>query len=208
MNSEIVSKVKKIKESLPEVEVKLKNKKDKLKESKLYLNIIKTIPIPYLVNHENLRLLERINQLEMEKKERSDGSLLIRANNSESIIDKTMKDEMSGNTIDRMDISRIAANRSLINRKKNQNVNNQSINITEMIEDNELLKEKFENLKTLKDKLKLSKKENKFMSNKIAQMNTLFFNLTKIFTEGVHEISKELLKIHEIQLDKIVQSKT
>jgi hypothetical protein len=132
----------------------------------------------------------------------------MKANNSESLmIDKTIKEEMNNYTIDRMDISRIAANRSLINRKKGQNPNNQSINISELLEDNEILKEKFEHLKALKDKLRLSKKENKFLSNEIAQINTLFFNQTKIFTEGIHEISKELLKIHEIQLDKIVQSR-
>ncbi len=117
-----------------------------------------------------------------------------------------MKEEIIGNTIDRMDISRIAANRSLINRRKGQNPNNQSINISELIEDNESLKQKFENLKILKDKQRLSKKENKFLSNEIALLNTVFFNQTKIFTEGIHEISKELMKIHEIQLDKIVHS--
>ena len=33
------------------------------------------------------------------------------------------------------------------------------------------------------------------------------FILSKIYNEGFHEISKELLKVHEVQLEKLVSSK-
>lgn len=103
--------------------------------------------------------------------------------------------------------SRTLKNRKLINATGNSYVNNMSINITELLEESDHLKEKFEYLKNLKEKFKLGKKENKYLSNEVAKLNSLFFNLGKIFTEGSQEIQKELLKIHEIKLDKIVQSK-
>jgi hypothetical protein len=82
-----------------------------------------------------------------------------------------------------------------------------SINITELIEENENLKEKFSKVKILKDKLRNTKREKRFLCNEIASLNSKCYNITKIFTEGMHELSKELLKINEMQLDKIVQSK-
>ncbi len=84
---------------------------------------------------------------------------------------------------------------------------NQSINITEIIDENDYLKEQYENLQKYKEKLKHTKKENKYLSSEVSVLNAQYFFLSKIFTEGIHELTKELLKIHEIQLDKIVQSK-
>lgn len=165
------------------------------------------------MNHENLRLMERINQLENEKKEKSDGnSILIKVNSMEPSFDEklTKMDEMTyiNELNSKLPLYKSMAGRMNGNNNNNSNsINNQSINITEIIEDNDYLKEKFENLKILKEKLKLTKKENKFLSTEIANMNTQSFYLAKIFTEGFHELSKELLKIHEIQLDKVVQSK-
>jgi len=147
-------------------------------------------------------LLEKIKELENEKKEKSDASLHIKNNNSESMQD------MSGYIMDQSN-SQIQNSRTLKNRKliNASNMNNMSINITELIEESDHLKEKFEYLKNLKEKFKLGKKENNYLSNEVAKLNSLFFNLGKIFTEGSQEIQKELLKIHEIKLDKIVQSK-
>ena len=84
---------------------------------------------------------------------------------------------------------------------------NRSINITELISENENLKEKFHNLKKLKNKFSLIKKEQRYLSNEVAQLNTKYFHLSKLFTEGMHELSKELYKIHEIQLDKVINKK-
>ncbi len=38
-------------------------------------------------------------------------------------------------------------------------------------------------------------------------MNTECFTYKKIFNEGIHEIGKELLKLHEMQLDKVINNK-
>jgi len=81
------------------------------------------------------------------------------------------------------------------------------LNITEVVEENGEMREKFEKISLLKEKLRKLKKENNFLSSKMNEINSDIFILTKLFTEGSHEISKELLKIHEIQLDKIVTSK-
>ncbi len=152
-------------------------------------------------------MLEKIKELENEKKEKSDASLNIKNNNSESIL----KEDMSAYIIDQSNSqiqnSRTLKNKKLINATGNSNINNMSINITELIEESDHLKEKFEYLKNLKEKFKLGKKENNYLGNEVAKLNSLFFNLGKIFTEGSQEIQKELLKIHEIKLDKIVQSK-
>ena len=38
-------------------------------------------------------------------------------------------------------------------------------------------------------------------------MNTESFTYKKIFNEGIHEIAKELMKLHEMQLDKVINNK-
>jgi len=70
------------------------------------------------------------------------------------------------------------------------------------------LKEKFQNLKNLKYKLSQTKQVHRNISNQIGVLNTKYFCWSKLFTEGMHEISKELFKIHEIQLDKMITSKS
>ena len=121
-------------------------------------------------------MLEKIKELENEKKEKSDASLHIK-NNSESIL----KEDMSGYIMDQSNSqiqnSRTLKNKRLINATGNSNMNNMSINITELIEESDHLKEKFEYLKNLKEKFKLGKKENNYLSNEVAKLNSLFFNL-------------------------------
>jgi len=142
--------------------------------------------------------MEKINQLETEKKSYDKSSITKNGYNEGSYDEKniTRQDDMSN----------LIGNYKTSSKMRNESVNNQSINITDFIDDNEYLKEKFENLKKFKDKLKLNKKENKFLGNEISNLNKQYFYLSKIFIEGLHELSKELLKIHEIKLDKIVQS--
>ena len=86
--------------------------------------------------------------------------------------------------------------------------NSSILNITEVVEENDNLKEKYDKIARLRERLRTFKKENGYLSSKMNDINTDIFVLTKLFTEGTHEISKELLKIHEIQLDKIVTSKS
>ncbi len=81
---------------------------------------------------------------------------------------------------------------------------NASINVTDLVSSNENLKEKFQNLKNLKKILSQIKQEHRNISNRVGVLNTKYFCSSKLFTEGMHEISKELFKIHEIQLDKTI----
>jgi hypothetical protein len=149
----------------------------------------------YLVNHENLRLMELINQLGKEKAEKAEKSLLT--------IEEKKEDNMN---MDNMGINKTMTSRLRMTDYGKEG-NNQSINITEIVDENDYLKEKFERINMMKKRLKISKKEIRHLNSEISNMNTKCFYLTKIFTEGMHELSKELLKIHEIQLDKLVNSK-
>ena len=92
------------------------------------------------------------------------------------------------------------------NKTYNSKMRDSSIlNITEFIEDNDKLKEKFEKINYLKEKLRFRKKENKFIGNEISRINSQIYLMANIFTDGMHEISRELLKIHEIQLEKVLK---
>lgn len=178
---------------MPELEEKVQKKTNRLKT----------------LNHENLRLMERINQLENSKKEKLDASRtsLIKIGNSDSLNDiNTMRMSKA----DDMDVTN-NNNKTMISRFKyteygKENVNS-ILNITDMVEDNQNLRDKFDNLAMLKDRLKLYKKESKFLSGQISDINSQVFFMTKLFTEGMHELSRELLKVHEIQLDKVISSK-
>jgi hypothetical protein len=64
-----------------------------------------------------------------------------------------------------------------------------------------------DDLNQLKNRLQAMKKNNTNINIEISNRNNKMFILAKIFNEGFHEISKELLKVHEIQLDKLVSSK-
>ena len=59
----------------------------------------------------------------------------------------------------------------------------------------------------LKKIYKNKKNENKSLLKNIAEMNTECFTYKKIFNEGIHEIAKELMKLHEMQLDKVINNK-
>ena len=59
----------------------------------------------------------------------------------------------------------------------------------------------------LKKIYKNKKNENKILLKNIAEMNTECYTYKKIFNEGIHEIAKELLKLHEMQLDKVINNK-
>ena len=80
------------------------------------------------------------------------------------------------------------------------------LNISEALEENSNLKSKFDNLKYLKDLLMKVKQKDMKANLRLSELNTDTFHLSKIFADGMSEISKELMKIHELQLDKIISS--
>jgi hypothetical protein len=135
--------------------------------------------------------MEAINQSEIGRRDRTEKSIIIK--NIESFDDK-VKEDMQG-------FHEMSANKTSILQDYDKNG---SINITDLLDENESLRQKYKQISLLKQKLKTRKKESKYLSNETSIYNTKYFVLAKIFTEGMHEVSKELLKIHEIQLDKII----
>ena len=82
----------------------------------------------------------------------------------------------------------------------------ESININEIIEENEDIRNQYNQILQLRKNYKNKKKENKTLLKNIAEMNTECFSYKKMFNEGMHEIAKELLKLHEMQLDKVINN--
>ncbi len=81
------------------------------------------------------------------------------------------------------------------------------LNISEILDENFSLKLKYDNLKKLKENLMSLKNKDKTISSRLTELSAESFTLSKIFADGMSEVSKELLKIHELQLDKIISSK-
>ena len=86
------------------------------------------------------------------------------------------------------------------------NEQNFDLNISEIVEENEDIKNQYQKIIDLKKIYNNKKKENENLIKGITEMNSDIFLFKKIFNEGLHEIAKELLKIHEIQLDKVINS--
>ena len=176
MREEINSKIKFLKETIPELEVKVNQKSEKLKQ----------------INKENLKLMEQISQMEK--------------NANTSININTISNSNINNANNSMNTvgSDVNINKSL--QISNEKIIPNSINIKELVEENEQIRAQYKRILMLKKQLILKRKENEHLSRAITEMNSDCFSFKKIFTEGMHEIAKELLKIHEIQLDKVIAS--
>ena len=48
--------------------------------------------------------------------------------------------------------------------------------------------------------------ENDYLMRNINQMNNNFYKCKKVYNEGMHEIAKELLRINEMELDKVINN--
>lgn len=177
MREEINSKIKFLKETIPELEVKVNQKSEKLKQ----------------INKENLKLMEQISQMEKNQ-------------NASTININTISNSNINNPNNSMNTvgSDVNINKSL--QMSNEKIIPNSINIKELVEENEQIRAQYKRILMLKKQLILKRKENEHLSRAITEMNSDCFSFKKIFTEGMHEIAKELLKIHEIQLDKVIAS--
>lgn len=177
MREEINSKIKFLKETIPELEVKVNQKSEKLKQ----------------INKENLKLMEQISQMEKNA-------------NTSTININTISNSNMNNANNSMNTvgSDVNINKSL--QISNEKIIPNSINIKELVEENEQIRAQYKRILMLKKQLILKRKENEHLSRAITEMNSDCFSFKKIFTEGMHEIAKELLKIHEIQLDKVIAS--
>jgi len=135
--------------------------------------------------------MEKIAELENKKNESS----IIKISNTEN-------NEKMSKTLEDMNFT-ANASKTYNSKMKDSSI----LNITEFIEENDKLKEKFEIINFLKEKLRLRKKENKYIGNQISKVTSQIYLMANIFNEGMHEISRELLKIHEIQLEKVLKGR-
>lgn len=139
--------------------------------------------------------MEKIAELENKKNSSKNDSSIMKISNTEN-------NEKMSKSLEDMNFTANA------NKTYNSKMRDSSIlNITEFIEENDKLKEKFEIINFLKEKLRLRKKENKYIGNQISKVTSQIHMMASIFNEGMHEISRELLKIHEIQLEKVLKGK-
>ena len=174
MIEEINNKIQIMQKALPPLELKVKEKNKRLK----------------ILNKENLTLTDKINELENE-------------NNYNNNVSTYMNNSQYGNN------SSVILNNSQTNNQSVNILNNSdklpgSIKINEIVKENEDIKEQYERILELKKEYKNKKIQNQKLIKSINEMNTDCFLFKKIFNEGMHEIGKELMKIHELKLDKII----
>ena len=142
------------------------------------------------LNKENLKLMEQVNTFENElstKLEEDLEKINFNADNN--------KFEESKNL-----------NNSQLTSGNNSSFLNNSINVSEILDKNDNLKKKKEKIDSLKEYLQEKKDENNYLIKDINQMNNNFFRCKKIYRDGMHEIAKELLRINEIELDKVINN--
>ena len=140
-------------------------------------------------NKENLKLMEQINKIENDL-----------SNKLEEDLEKLNYDLYNNKSNESINFnnSQISGN--------NSSIMNYSIDVSEILEKNENMREKMKKIDSLKEFLKEKKEENDFLIKNINQMNNNYFTCKKIYREGMHEIAKELLRINEIELDKVINN--
>jgi hypothetical protein len=176
MKEEINAKIEILKKAISPLEEQVKEKNAQLK----------------VLNKENLTLMDKINELENDN---------VYNNNNVSTF---MNNSQYGNN------SSVILNNSQTNNNQSLNILNnsdkfqESIKINEIVKENEDIRNQYNRILELKNLYKKKKKENQNLIKSIYKMNNDCFLFKKIFNEGMHEIGKELLKIHELKLDKII----
>ena len=182
MKSDILSKIELIKSAIPPLEKNVKEKNERLKN----------------LNKNNLKLLDKINELENDNNNNNNNS----KNNN---ISTNMNNSQYGNN------SSVILNNSsqLIGNQSTNFLNNsdkfpKGIKINEIVRDNEDIKNQYHRILELKKEYKFAKSQNQKMIKSINEMSMDCFLFKKIFNEGMNEIGRELLKIHELKLDKVI----
>lgn len=184
MNEEILGKIRELKEINPLIEKRVKMHNEQLRK----------------YNKENLKLMDQISKLESEIDYQSsilENNYLLNYNDNN--IDLSQNNNYSTSNIENNFNNNIQKN--FINNKSVS-----SIKINEIIEENETIRNQYNLLSQLKKDYKKRKAENLNLLKNIAEMNTECFSYKKMFNEGMHEIAKELLKLHELQLDKVINN--
>jgi len=145
------------------------------------------------MNRENLKLMGQVNKFENEL-----------SNKLEEDLDNFNYSLDNNNISETINIKN--NNTSQLSNGENSSFLNNSINIPEILDKNENLKKKNDKIIELKEYVKEIKKENDFLIKNINLLYNNFFRCKKIYREGMHEIAKELLRINEIELDKVINN--
>ena len=177
IKNKIEDKIRDIKIILPDLENKIINIKIQMKK----------------LNKENLKLMEQVNHLENELSTRLEEDLeKINFNLDNNNFEESKNLNNSGN--------------SILTNSNNSTIVNNSINIPEILDKNEELRQKKEKVDILKEYFKERMNENDYLIKNINQLNNNFFRCKRIYREGMYEIAKELLRINEIELDKVINN--
>ena len=200
MNDKILLRIKELKENIPTLENTVKEYSEELKK----------------INKENLKIMDQISMIEREiNYHNSLGENHNSTNVSNSYNNKTNVSNILDSPRNQSyslinndnNFSKSNIMNSNISSLGNKNKSRESINLNEIMEENEEIKNQYIQILQLKKIYKSKKKENKILLKNIADMNTECFTYKRIFNEGIHEIAKELLKLHEMQLDKVINNK-
>ena len=202
MSEKILERIKELKENIPILETTVKEYTEELKK----------------MNKENLKLMDHISIIEREINYHNlllENQSSSNINNSSSINNKAdissiMLDSPRNMSYSLINNDNNYSKSNIINNSSSiggKNKSRESVNLKEIMEENEEIKNQYIKIVQLKKIFKSKRKENKTLLKNIADMNTECFTYKKIFNEGIHEIGKELLKLHEMQLDKVINNK-
>ena len=189
MNENIISKIKMLKETIPSLEQKVKKQNEDLK----------------LLNKENLKLMDQISKMESEINYQNS---IIESNNNMLNYNIDINSNNNYNLDSARNINNYSSNSENSSNilSSNNRSKGESVNLNEIIEENEGIRNQYNQIMQLKKIFKKKKKENLNLLKNISEMNTECFSYKKMFNEGMHEIAKELLKLHEMQLDKVINN--
>ena len=202
MNEKILERIKELKENIPILETTVKEYTEELKK----------------MNKENLKLMDHISIIEREINYHNlllENQSSSNINNSSSINNKAdissiMLDSPRNISYSLINNDNNYSKSNIINNSSSiggKNKSRESINLKEIMEENEEIKNQYIKIMQLRKIYNNKRRENKTLLKNIADMNTECFTYKKIFNEGIHEIGKELLKLHEMQLDKVINNK-
>ena len=178
MKSEILNKIDLIRASIPSLEKSVKEKNEKLKN----------------LNKSNLLILDKINELENENNNINHNNISTNMNNS----------QYGNNSSVILNNSSQAIGNQSTNFLNNSDKFPKGIKINEIVRENEDIKNQYNRILELRKEYKNTKIQNQKMIRTINEMSMDCFLFKKIFNEGMNEIGKELLKIHELKLDKVI----
>ena len=202
MNEKILERIKELKENIPILESTVKEYTEELKK----------------MNKENLKLMDHISIIEREINYHNlllENQSSSNINNSSSINNKAdissiMLDSPRNMSYSLINNDNNYSKSNIINNSSSiggKNKSRESVNLKEIMEENEEIKNQYIKIMQLRKIYNNKRRENKTLLKNIADMNTECFTYKKIFNEGIHEIGKELLKLHEMQLDKVINNK-